>query len=54
VEINAVAQYLKYLIDNPSKKKKMGRAAREKAVQQFNFKTMVENYCTVFNDIMSV
>jgi glycosyltransferase involved in cell wall biosynthesis len=51
---NAVAQYLKYLIDNPTERKKMGRAAREKAVQQFDFKTMVESYYTVFDEGVSV
>jgi glycosyltransferase involved in cell wall biosynthesis len=51
---NGVAQYLKYLIDNPAKRREMGRLARERAVQRFNFKTMVENYYAVFDKIMSV
>jgi glycosyltransferase involved in cell wall biosynthesis len=51
---DAVAHYLKYLIDNPVQRKEMGRRAREKAVQQFDFKSMVENYYTIFNEVVNV
>lgn len=44
-DYKTIAQYLKFFIDNPARKKEMGIAARDKAVKQFDFNVMMQKYC---------
>lgn len=45
----SVAQHILFLLRNPEQTQKMSAAARAKALEQFNFETMVSKYCDLFN-----
>lgn len=51
-DYSAIAHYLKFLIDNPSKRNEMGTAAREKAIRKFDFKLMVDKYSNLFQEVV--
>lgn len=51
-DYKAIAKHLRFLIDNPAKKKEMSIAAREKAVRRFDFNVMMEKYCHLLNHIL--
>lgn len=51
-DYKAIAQCLKFLIDNPNKRKEIRIAARKKAVTQFDFSIMMEKYYNLFGDIL--
>ena len=51
-DYKAIAQYLKFLIDNPNKREEIRIAARKKAVTQFDFSVMMEKYYNLFRDIL--
>jgi len=51
-DYRAIAKYLKFLIDNASKAREMGLAAREKAIRQFEFNKMMKQYVELFNRVI--
>jgi len=51
-DYKTIAQYLKFLIENPVKRRKMSIAAREKAIREFDFNMMIKKYCNFFNYIL--
>jgi glycosyltransferase involved in cell wall biosynthesis len=49
-----IARHLRYIIDKPTLRRKMGRAARAKAVAQFSVETMIDKYRKLFENIRGV
>jgi glycosyltransferase involved in cell wall biosynthesis len=49
----AIAGYMRTLIADPAQRRKMGIAARRKAMKQFDFNTMVARYNDLFSNLLS-
>lgn len=52
-DYRAIAHYLKFLIDNPTERKKMGIAARQKAIRKFDYKLMLDKYNSLFQTLVN-
>jgi glycosyltransferase involved in cell wall biosynthesis len=52
-DYKAIAKYLRFLAENKAKRTEMGIAAREKALREFDFNTMIERYIGLFNSLSS-
>jgi glycosyltransferase involved in cell wall biosynthesis len=52
-DYKTIAKHLKFLAENTAKRLEMGIAAREKAVREFDFNTMIERYIELFNSLFS-
>ena len=51
-DYKAIAGCLRKLIENPGQRRKIGLSARDKAVKEFGFSTMVDRYDALFHKII--
>lgn len=52
-DVNALAEKLKVLIDNPELRSKMGRAARKKAEKEFSVDDVIKKHLAIYQELVS-
>ena len=53
-DVRDIAKYLMTLMKDPELREKMGRAARERVVRQFNYRVVAERFVKIINDTLGI
>ena len=51
-DVDKLAEAIIWLIQNPSKRVKMGKAGRKLAEEKFQIKKVIENHLSIYSDLL--